>query len=314
MALPASREQLKEWALRKLGKPVIKINVSDQQVEDRVDETLERFQEFHFDGVERYYLKRQVTASTMTFSSPLGFTFQDSESITGGTSGAVGHVVSQASNNLSITFRTVSGLFVTGETITGGSGSAVIATITLGDIDNKWIPTDDSILAVTMLMPGSGVLGGGVFSHTYQQALQFMPTFPSGEMSNYFMQRQSLALIEEMFIGDKMLTFNRLQNKLYVSLNWETVKIGDYLVIECYKALNPETYKRVYKNWFIREYLTVLIKKQWGQNLSKFQGVTMPGGVTLNGDQIYSQAITELDTLEEKLRTEMQLPPGMFLG
>ena len=317
MALPATREQLREWCLRKLGAPVIKINVSYDQQADRIDEALERFREHHFDGVERFYLKRQITASSMTFTGPLGYTLLKGMEFTGGTSGAKGVVYTQAANNLSIQFVTTFGVFQVGEVITSSLGTATIATggITLGDKDNGWIPCDDSIIAVIMMVPTGGLFGQGLFSFTFQQAIQALPNFPSGDLSYFFMQKQHLALIEEMFVGDKIIRFNRMQNRINIDLNWKSgIAVGDYMIIDCYKALDPETWKKIYANYFVREYTTSLIKKQWGMNLTKFNNIQMPGGVTLNGEQIYSQAETELEKLEDKLRNEFQLPPQFYVG
>ena len=320
MGLPTEREQLKEWCLRKLGKPVIKINVSDEQADDRIEETLERFHEHHFDGVERTYLKRQVTASTMVFTVALGFAFTKGEEIIGATSGAKGIIFSQADDNLSVQFTTREGTFVINEIINGADAhTATIANtasaITLGDKDNGWIPTDDSIISVIQLVPSGGLLGSGLFSYNYQQALQYLPNFPTGGLSYFYQQKQHMSLIEELFVGDKILRFQRLQNKLYVDINWKDgVEVGEYLIFDAYKAIDAESYKKLYRNYFVREYATTLIKKQWGQNLSKFQGITMLNGTTLNGDQIYERAEKELEVLEKRLQDEFQLPPSMCIG
>src|SRR5690606_36408650 len=185
----------------------------------------------------------------------------------------------------------------------------------LGDLDNEWIPVDDSIIAVIELV-SSGLFGTGLFSPTYQAAIQYMPLFPSGGGLDYWiMQKQNLALNEELFIGDKVLVFQRMQNRIYIDVNWkETFSVGQFLIFDCYKAIHEETNTKVYSNYFVREYATALIKQQWGQNLTKFSGIQLPNGTTLNGEQIYQQGVDRITELEERLRNEFQAPPGLFVG
>ena len=315
MALPNSREQLKRWALRKIGDGVIGINVSAEQIEDRVDEAIERFQEHHYEGVERMYLKREITASVMKFDVALAFTFDTSESFIGQTSGAKGRFVSQASDDLSIEFFTEEGTFVAGEDITGDSGTATISSasdaITLGDKDNGWVPVDDSIIGVVSVVTTGGLLGSGLYSYTYQQALQFLPNFPTGGLTYFYQQKQHLALIEELFVGEKIMEFHRMLNRITVDINWkDNISVGDFIIFDVYKAVDPTVYTKVYGNWFVREYTAALIMEQWGRNLGKFKDVEMLNGTTLNGDGIAERAKEWKDELEEKLRNELQEPPG----
>lgn len=246
MALPATRAQLAEWCLRKLGAGVVKINVSPRQVEDRIDETIERFQEHHFDGVQRVHLKHKVTQE---------------------------------------------------------------------DKDNGYLPTTDAVISVTSIAMPSGILGGSLFSFGFQQALQALPVWPGGSLQYYFQMRQNLRLVEQLFIGEKVITFNRMMNRLYIDIDWKGgILVDDYIIIEAYLALNPETFKKVYSNHFVREYATALIEQQWGQNLGKFRNVKLPGGAVLNGDQMYERGTKKLEALEKRLKDEFQVPPGFFVG
>ncbi len=318
--IPNSRTTLRDWCLRKLGQGAVKINVTSEQVEDRIDEAIERVQEHHFDGTERIHMKRQITASVLKFDSALTFTFVTGEVIVGGTSGAVGRVVDQAANNLTVRFQTDTGTFVAGELVTGASTNAANVSsdadgVTLGDKDNTYIPCDDSILSVSQVISMPGFFGAGLFSTSFQQALQVLPIWPSGSLSYYFQQRNYLHLIEEIFIGEKVVTYKRLQNRIYIDLDWKNgIQVDDWLIIECYKAINPETWKKFYGNYFLREYTRALIKQQWGTNLTKFKNIVMPGGVKLNGDDIYDQATEELKKLEERLVSEFEAPPIFFVG
>ncbi len=318
--IPNSRQSLKNWCLRKLGDGVIKINISDAQAEDRIDEALEKFKEYHFDGSERIYLKRQVTASVLRFQTAVAVnTFTKGEKITGNTSGAVGKVYSQAADNLSVEFVYDSGSFSAGETITGAdSSTAIVASsnfVTLGDKDNGWIPIDDTITSVIQLISSGGFSGGSLFSYNYQQAIQALPTFPSGGISYYYQQKQYMSLISQIFIGDKITNFQRIMNKLQISMDWKNgVNVGDYLILDAYKAVDPTEYEKVFNNIFVREYTTALFERQWGTNLTKYVDIKMLNGSTLNGEQIYNRATEKLAELETKLRDEYQNPPKFYMG
>jgi len=316
--LPQNREQLKDWCLEKLGAGVIKINVSDEQVESRVTEAIERFQEHHFDGVEKIHMQHKITASVMTFVSPLAFTFQPQERIEGDTSGAKGVVHIQATDSSSIQFVTDTGTFVPGETVTGASGtSGAIATngVVLGDKDNRYIPIDDSIISIREIVPFSGFFGGGLFSLQFQQAIQALPIWPKGDLSYYYQQRQYSHLIEEIFVGQKAIQFSRITNKLYIDMDWRNqMNVDQYIIIECEKAINPTTYKKLYANYFVREFTIALIMEQWAQNMSKHKNIVMPGGVTLAADDLMRKAEKKIAELEKRLRDEFQLPPGFFIG
>lgn len=315
MAFPTNRETFKRWCLSKLGWPVVKVNIAEEQMERCVDETLERFKEHHFDGTQRMYMKRAVTASTMTFSTPLGFTLTKGTEIVGQTSGAKGAVHSQASDNLSIQFTTRSGAFQAGEVIETPLGNQTSATITLGDIDNGWIPVDDSIVGVIQVVPTGGLLGSGLFSYTYQQALQFLPNFPTGGMNYFVQQKQHLALIEELFVGDKILVHQRMMNRVTIDINWkESISVGEYIILDVYKAVDPNEFNKIWSNCFVREYATALMMQQWGQNLSKFNGVVMLNGTTLNGEGILKRGDDMLEKLEKRLQDEFQAPPGFYVG
>ena len=320
MGFPTEREELKEWCLRKLGKGAIRINVTDEQVEDRIDETIERFQEHHFDGVERIYLKRQVTASVLKFASPLGFELLRGTIITGDTSKAAGRVYTQSADHLSVEMVHVySERFQPGETVTTPHGTGQVSSaadaLVLGDKDNGWIPVDDSIVSVVQMMSTGGLLGQGLFSYTYQQALQYLPTFPTGGLNYFYMQKQHIALIEQMFVGQKILRYQRMQNRLYVDINWkDSIDVGEYMLFDAYKAVDPQSYKKVYRSWFVREYATALIEQQWGQNLVKVKDLQLPNGTTINGAEILDRAEKKLEVLEDRLRNELQAPPGFYVG
>lgn len=318
MPLPTGREELKQYCLRELGKGAIRVNVTDEQCEDRIDEAIERFQEYHFDGQERVYYKRQLTASTLTLAANPGFTYPKGTTIKGQTSLASAKVHSHDGTTVKITHGSELRLQDNEAISDGGVLTAYTASsncLTLGDIDNKWVPVTDDILSIIQLVP-TGAFGGGLFSLNYQQALQALPVNQiGGGLSNYFMQRNYLALIEELFQGDKILRYQRSMNRLHIDLDWKnSVQVDGYLIFDAYRAVDPESAVKVYRNYFLRRYVTELIRRQWGQNLIKHKDVEMLGGTKINGDKLIDDATREIEKLEKDLEDKYQAPPGFFMG
>lgn len=242
-----TRQGLIDYCLRKLGHPVIEINVDDDQLEDRIDEAIAFYREFHYDAVELVYLKHQITAENVT---------------------------------------------------------------------NQYLPINDLITGVTKVFPFSNrTTGINIFDIRYQILINDLYSLMSTDMIYYTQVRQHLELLNQLLIGQKPIRFNRHMNRLFIDMDWEEdVKVDDFIVIECYRVLDPETYTDVYNDRFVKKYATALIKRQWGNNLKKFNGVQLPGGVQLNGQVIYDEAIEELKELEEEARNTYELPVDMFVG
>lgn len=251
MPAVTSRDTLIDYCLRKLGDPVIEVNVDQDQIEDKVDDALQMYQEYHSDATTRTYLKHQVTAD---------------------------------------------------------------------DVTNKYIPISSDIIFVSRLFPVTSTFGssGNLFDIRYQMMLNNMGDFINfaGDIAYLYQMEQYLSMIDQTLHGHPLVRFSRRQNRLYLFGDFEDkdVKAGDYLVAEIYQIVNPETHTSVYNDMFIKNYTTALIKQQWGINMSKFEGMQLPGGVTVSGRQIYDDATTELEKLEEKLRVEQELPPDFFVG
>lgn len=333
MAKPSSREELKQYCLRTLGKPVIEINVDDDQLEDRIDEGLQYFQEYHFDGVERIYHIHRITASSLNIDSNSG-AFTVGEKITGGTSNATATVVT--ANTSVITFKhhkdtngiannNTSASFSAGETVTGNSsGSTAVAassnTVTFGDVDNHYIPLTDSILSVVGIFDiqdtGGGQTSSDLFSFRYQFHLNEMPYLTATSIINYKMSMQHIQLLNDIFVGKKPLRFNRHQNRLYVDLDWagDDIEPDEYLVVEAYRIVDPSQFSDVYNDMFLKRYITALFKRQWGANLIKYQGVSLPGGVTLDGRQLFEEANQELRETEDQMSLRYELPIDFMVG
>ena len=268
MATPSTRETLKQYCLRNLGKPVIDINVDDDQVEDRIDEALQYFAQYHVDGVERMYLKYLVTADDIT-----RMTTDASESVT--------------ENSITTTYKRADNFLV--------------------------VPS--SVISVINVFPLSDRANLNMFDVRYQLRLNDLYDFSSTSIVHYQMTMQHLDFLDHILVGEKPMRFNQLSNRLYVDMDWGTdITAGEYLIFEVYRKVDPDTYTDLYDDLYLKRYTTALIKRQWGQNLSKFSGTAMLGGVTLNGPELFSAAIDDQQRLEEEIRLNYEEPPHMQQG
>jgi hypothetical protein len=280
MAKPASRQQLIDYCLRRLGAPVLEINVDDDQIDDLVDDALQYFQERHFDGVERMYLKYKITQADLDRGRG----------------------------------RNANGVGVT--TTTATSNVAGIGTVTYNFYEtSNYIQVPDSVIGIEKIFKfDTSSISGGMFSIKYQLFLNDLYYFNSVELLQYAMVKSYLEDIDFLLTTDKQLRFNKRQNRLYLDLDWASQTADQYIVIDCYRILDPNTFTNVYNDSFIKKYLTALIKKQWGQNLIKFRGVKLPGGVELNGRELYEDAERELEDIKQRMSMEYELPPYDFIG
>ena len=321
MAAPATRQQLIDYCLRELGHPVIEINVDDDQVSDRIDAALQYYQDYHYDGVERLYLKQQVTATRITLSTGNASSFALGVTVTGSSSGAYATVCSElntTSNGTTLLVKGSTGNWTTGETIVGSNGTtAAVVSVSLGNVDRQYFELDDSIIGVRRVLPFSAVNTGQsyMWDISYQMRLNDMFDLLSTSIIYYEQVKSHLALIDQLLVGSKSFRFQRHQNRLYLDMSWNTdVSVGEYVIVECYKILDPNTWTDVYNDRFLKRYTTALIKKQWGNNLKKFAGIQMPGGVTLNGKEIYDEAVAEIEYLENEAQSTYVEPPDFMVG
>ena len=325
MAL-ASRIDLQDYCLRRLGHPVIEINVDDSQLSDRLDDSLQFFQEYHFDGVERTYVKHQITGSTLKLTADLGGNFTKGETLTGGTSGAIAEFQKTDSTQQFLEIEQVkAGTFLASETITGSISNST-ATLgssdfyTKGDIENGYLPVSNNIIGITRVFNFGGAAtnntkDGQLFDLMYQFRMNDLYNLMGADMIYYSVVQTHLSTLEQLLVGQRQIRWNRKTDRLYVDTDWDkTYNIGDYVVAEAYAILDPNTYTEVYDDMFLKKYTTALFKQQWGQNLSKFEGMVMPGGVTLNGRQIYDDATQDVDRLRERIRLEHEVPADFFVG
>lgn len=246
---PATRTEFKDFCLRRLGAPVLEINIDEDQVEDCIEEALEYYHEFHFDGVERFHLKHQITQT---------------------------------------------------------------------DITNGYIPIPDYIIGVINIFPWNGNGGSSsdsLFNIQYQLRLTDLWDLANSTMLYYTQARSHITMLDMLLNGTKPLRFNRHLNKLHIDMLWaQNVEVDNYVIVECYRALDPETWSNVWNDMWLKRYATALIKKQWATNIKKFSGITLPGGVTLDGDKLYDEAVTEVKELEDRAQDTFSLPPDFMLG
>ena len=281
MAQPASRSDFKNYCLRQLGAPVLEINVADEQIDDIIDDSLQYFHERHFDGVLRTYLKYQVTQDDIDRGKGPG------------QSGVTGITTTTAT-----------------ATIDGASMQFD------WEENSNYLQVPPSVIGVEKVFhfDGSQSMSSGMFSIKYQLFLNDIYFWGAMEMLTYNMTRTYLADLEFALTTQKQFRFNQRMDRLYLDVSWSELTPGDYLVIDCFRTLDPNDYTRVWNDSFLKKYTTALLKKQWGQNLIKFQGVKLPGGVELNGREIYEDGVKELETIREMMSNTYELPPLDMIG
>ena len=318
----ASRDQLKQYCLRALGHPVVEINADDDQLEDRLDEALEYWRVYHPDGIEKVYTKFNISASEIKLTTSVAANFALAEIVVGATSGATAIVqreTTRASSGTTLLVTHVEGTFVAGETLTGtNSGvTAVLGTpaVTLGVWDTKYITTPDLIYGITRVLPFSQASSSkSLFDLQYQLRLNDLYDLTSTSIIYYKTVMSHLALLDLELNGHPMFRFNRRNSKLYLDMNWDAdVALGDFVVVECYRALDPAEASKVWDESWLKHYVTALFKKQWATNIKKFSGIQLPGGVTLDGDKLYDEATGEIKELEDDLQNK-SAPLEFFLG
>lgn len=314
-----TREQLKQYALRALGAPVLEINVDDDQLEDRLDEALDYWNLYHYEGVEQIYMKQPIRASEITLGIADAGTFKIGDIVTGFTSRATAEVVREStrvSNGTLLLVKNVNGTFQANENLTSSSGVAsVFSSIVLREYDKRYVDIPDYVYGVTKILSmGQASSSKNIFDLQYQLRLNDLYDLTSTSLIYYKTVMSHLALLDLELNGHQSFRFNRLSNRLYLDANWQTDFIlGDHIIIQGYRAMDPATYGRVFNEPWLKHYVTALFKKQWAVNIKKFSGIQLPGGVTLDGDKLYDEATSEIKELEDELQNK-SAPLDFFLG
>jgi len=281
MSKPATRAEFKEYCLRQLGAPVLEINLATEQCEDIIDDALQFFHERHFDGVAQVYLKYKITQGDKDRGrAPKG---------------------------------TYAGITTTSASTTI-NGSEIQFDF---EENSNYLEIPPEVIGVTKLFrfDGSNTATNNMFSLKYQLFLNDIAfNWGTTELLSYAMTRTYLSDIDFLLNTEKQIRFNQRQDRLYIDIDWAETNVGDWLIIDCWRALNPTDYARVWNDSFLKPYTVALMKRQWGQNLMKFQGVKLPGGVELNGRQLYDDAEKDLDRIREIMSNTYELPPLDMIG
>ena len=279
MAQPSTRGELIDYCKRKLGAPVLEINVADEQVEDIIDDAVQYFQERHFDGVYQTFMKYKIT--------------QDDIDRGRAKSGGVGVTTTTATADIVGTSTTFS-----------------------WEENSNYLQVPPEILGVTKIFhfDGSNTITNNMFSVKYQLFLNDIYYWGSTELLSYAMTKTYLEDINFLLTTQKQIRFNKRQDRLYLDIDWSSLTVGDFIVIDCFRLLDPSDYTRVWNDSFLKPYATALLKKQWAQNMLKFQGVKLPGGIELNGREMYEDAEKDLEKIRENMSNTYELPPYDMIG
>lgn len=247
MSQPTNKEEFKEYCLRKLGHPVTEINVSDEQIDDRIDEAISFYRDYHYDGSHLVYLRHELTQE---------------------------------------------------------------------EIDRGWISVPERLLGVTRIFDLSSSIstGAGMFNVTYQFVLNNLDSITRYDVTNYYMAMQNLSFMQEILVGKPLIRYNRRMNRLFMDVKSGTLSEGSFIIIEAYDIVDQDLYQDFWKERWLQNYATVLIKEQWGTNLTKFEGVQLVGGITFNGQQILNDAREERRAMEEQAINSLQPLVHNFCG
>ena len=278
---PSTRQELVTYCKRQLGAPVLEINVADEQIDDILDDSIQFFQERHFDGTIQMFMKYKVTQADIDRGRSRG---NDKN---------VGIVTTTAS-------ATIDGQSIEFD----------------WEENSNYLQVPPSVIGVTKVMhfDGANTVTNNMFSVKYQMFLNDIYYWGSTEILTYAMVKTFLEDLDFALTTQKQIRFNQRMDRLYLDIDWSSLRADDFIVMECYRALHPDDYARVWNDSFLKRYATAKIKKQWGQNLLKFQGVKLPGGVELNGRQIYDDAEKELEVIREQMSNMYELPPLDMIG
>ena len=281
MAQPASRTELIDYVKRQLGAPVLEINVADEQLDDLVDDALQYFHERHFDGVMQTYLKYKITEDDIKRGRARGGD---------NTEGIVTTTASSTIDGSSVTFSY--------------------------EENSNYLQIPPAVIGINKIFhfDGSNTITNNMFSVKYQLFLNDIYYWGSTDILTYYMTKTYLEDINFLLTTDKQIRFNQRQDRLYLDIDWDSVSADDYIIIDCWRLLDPNDFSRVWNDSFLKKYLTALVKRQWGQNLIKFQGVKLPGGIELNGRQIYDDAEKDLEIIREQMSNTYELPPLDMIG
>ena len=265
MAAPNSKDTFKQYIKRALGAPVIEINIDDDQLDDRVDEALQYFREYHYDGSIKTYLKHQVSAND---------------------------IIGMKTN----------------ESFTESAAGTHAKTDQEYKQQQNYIVLPEFVLSVINIFPFADKSNLNMFDIRYQLRLNDIYDLTNTSILYYSQVQQHISMLDQMLVGQTPIRYNTHMNRLYLDMDADKINAGEYIIVECYRKLDPTDFTDIYNDMWLKRYATALVKYQWGQNLSKFGGIALPGGVTLEPDNIKSEALEEKTRLEEESRLNYEMP------
>lgn len=313
---PNSISTLQTWVLNQLGAPVIDIHVAEEQLENRIEEALDFFQDFHSDGTERTYLQHQITGNQI--ATPVATSFTIGEMVTGSVSGAFASVITKSNGILTV--GTPTGTFIVGETIVGNQSnvSGLLNSYTTGDIDNHYITVSPDVTAIMNVYPVTSSISNSLFSASYQMKVEDLWALQNqgmgGDLSDYERTMEYLNTLDSVLTGEIPFRFNKRTSMLHLDMDWSTVSVGDFIVVEARKIVDPNTYTSLFNDRMLKKLATAYVKRQWGSNLKMLSGIQLPGGVTINGQQIFDEAIEEIEQVENQIRSTFEEPVMFLVG
>lgn len=316
----ASKADLIEYALTKLGKPLINIEVSANQVEDRVDEALQFFQDFHFDGTERIYLKHQIQPTVITVDTTVGF--RVGETVMGPDTTRFQII---AISPTTFTTRAIlspinvpAAVYTVGTVLTGqdsGSVATYISSIQ-GDIESGAVPISDMVTGIIRAIPWfQGINSANfMFDPKYQVIMSTFQNLGSSSMIYFEQLMQHISLIDQVLRPIDSVRFNRKMGQVFLDIDWAIANPGDFIVFECYRILDPEVFTTIYNDRMLKKLVTARIKLQWGHNCQKYSGIQLLGGVTIDATTLVAQAVAEIEAAEQEIRDSYMEAPIGFLS
>jgi hypothetical protein len=316
-----SREELINYSLRKLGGGVINISVTPEQVEDRVAEALQFYQDFHFDGTERIYLKHQITGTEILVTNASNFIVGENVLSATGTTFLIAAI--DLPNNKLITKAVYKngmqeGTFGALEQITGLTSFSVTTVISkiAGDIENRSVPISDMVTGVIRAIPWWHVTNKSsyVFDPQYQVIMSTFQNLSSSSMIYYSQLMSHISMLDQILRPIDSLRFNRKTSKIYLDFDWTTAEIGGFLIFECYRILDPEVFVQIYNDRMLKKLVTAKLKYQWAQNMLLYSGIQLLGGVTVDATSLMAAAVAEIESAENEIKDSYQEMAIGFIG
>lgn len=305
-----SRQDLADHCLRTLGAPVLNIEIDDTQLSDAIETAVNFYHDYHPDGIERDYVKHKITFTKLTLNDASLVNVKDI--LVDGLENAA--VIAKNGNVLTMARNQGPGAWTVGNTVTFPAGTATITEVVLGDPDNRWIPIDENIQGVIRVMPWVLGFGDGLFDITYQLRMNDLRNLSSGTMNYFTSTMEYLSMLDFFLRKEKQFRFNRRMNRLFLDIDWDQdIVEGTYIVVECYRTIDDNLYPELFNDPWLKKYAAAWVKRYWGANLRKYNNVSLPGGITLDGREIYAEAGAEIESLEQDMINN-QAPLSFIMG